>query len=118
MTGTRHALGIVLPGVFSGCALMPRFEVEKAREMVPSIREYALANIPDLTDREREFIRETEPGIGHANYTIYYYTWRNSEGKALFSVEAFPPSCGFEPTRANRVSESGNEDEGYARPVD
>jgi hypothetical protein len=87
-----------------GCGLMPRFEYKEAKALIPSIREYALANIEDLSEEESVFIIQKDPMIGHANYTIYYYWWKNKEGENLFCVESFSPSSGHEPIKAYRIN--------------
>ena len=94
---------MVFPGIcfICGCGLMPRFEHDQAQSLVPSIREYALSNIQNLSQEERNFIIQTEPVIGHANYMIYYYWWKNKDGETLFTVESSPPA-GHDPTRAYR----------------
>lgn len=93
-------------GIFfvCGCGLMPHFEYKEAKSLVPSVREYALNNIQDLSKEERNFIIQTEPVIGHANYMIYYYWWKNKDEKTLFCVESSAPSTGLGPTRAYRVN--------------
>ena len=87
-----------------GCGLMPHFEYREAKSLVPSVREYALSNLQDLSEEERDFILQTEPVIGHANYMIYYYWWKNKDGETLFCVESSPPSTGIKPTTAYRVN--------------
>jgi len=93
-------------GIFyvCGCGLMPRFEYKEAKALIPSIREYALANIEDLSEEERAFIIQKDPVIGHANYTIYYYWWKNKDDENLFCVESFSPSSGLKPTKAYRFN--------------
>ena len=55
------------------------------------MRLYALDNIPSLTEAERHLLTQTEPTIGHANYSDYYFTWTNpSDGRRLV-VESSPP---------------------------
>jgi hypothetical protein len=92
-------------GIFflCGCSLTPRFEYEAAKSLVPTVREYALLNIQGLSEEERSFIIQTEPVIGHANYTVYYYWWKNKNGEILFCVESPPPSSGLGPTKAYRA---------------
>lgn len=88
----------------SGCGLLPRYEYEEAKVLVPSIREYALNNIQDLSKEDRDFIYQTEPVIRHANYVIYYYRWQDKDGQTRFCVEAAPPSSEVAPTRAYRIN--------------
>jgi len=87
-----------------GCGLMPHFEYKEAKSLVPSVREYALSELPNLSEEERNFINQTEPVIGHANYMIYYYWWKNKDGQTLFCVESSSPSAGLGPTVAYRVN--------------
>ena len=88
-----------------GCWLMPQFEREQAKNEIPTMREYALNQIADLTEQERTMIIETEPVIGHANYAIYYFWWKDGEGNNILCVESLPPSNGLEPTRAYRCKD-------------
>ena len=93
-------------GIFfvCGCGLTPRFEYKEAKALIQSMREYALANIKDLSEEERVFIIQKDPVIGHANYTIYYYWWKNTKGENLFCVESFSPSSELEPIKAYRIN--------------
>jgi hypothetical protein len=94
----------ILFSFICGCGLLPRYEYEEAKSLVPSVREYALSTLQDLSEEERNFINQTEPSIGHANYVTYYYWWKNKEGRTLFWVESSRPSTGLEPMRAYRVN--------------
>lgn len=94
----------ILLSFICGCGLLPRYEYEEAKSLVPSVREYALSTLQDLSGEERNFINQTEPSIGHSNYMIYYYWWKNKEGKTLFCVESTSPSTGLEPMVAYRVN--------------
>jgi len=95
---------ILITFFMTGCGLMPHFEYEEAKSLVPSIREYAMSTLQNLSEEERDFITQTEPVIGHANYMIYYYWWKNKDGKTLFCVESTSPSAGLEPMAAYRVN--------------
>ena len=87
-----------------GCGLIPRFEHEQAKTQIPTIREYALKHITDLTEYERTLVMETEPVIGHANYVIYYFWWKDGAGNNMLCVESSSPSSGLEPVRAYRCT--------------
>ena len=101
MLKANHIL-LLVTVLVSGCGLLPRYEYEEAKALVPSIREYALNNIQDLSKEDRDFINQTEPVIGHANYVIYYYRWQDKDGQTRFCVEASTPSSEIAPTRAYR----------------
>lgn len=96
----RMVIVFVVLAVFGmlGCGLMPQFEHEQAKTKIPTMREYALKQITDLTEQERTLIMETEPVIGHANYFIYYYWWKDGAGNTVLWVESLPPSDGLGPT--------------------
>ena len=99
-----YNLSLIASVLVSGCGLFPRFEYDQAKVLVPSIREYALNNIQDLTKEDRDLISHTEPVIGHANYVIYYYWWKDKDGQTRFCVETAPPSSKIAPTRAYRIN--------------
>ncbi len=86
-----------------GCGVWPRFEIEAAKMATPQVRQYALDNQSNLTPDEREPIRTTEPQIGHANYVVYYFVWRDGKGKQVVGVETEPPPC--EPIRIWQAKE-------------
>ena len=104
---SRMVIVFVVLAVFGmfGCGLMPQFEHEHAKAKVPTMREYALKRITDLTKQERTLIMETEPVIGHANYVIYYFWWKDGAGNKVLCVESSPPSSGLGPTRAYRCQD-------------
>ena len=93
----------------SGCGLMPKFEYKQAKAMIPTIREYALNQITDLTEQERTLIIKTEPVIGHANYVIYYFWWKDETGKDILCAESLSPSSGIGPTEAYRCQDKHNQ---------
>jgi|GEM_PF-3450338 len=107
MMGNRshvRLFGVLLLGLglATGCGLMPKFEIQEAREQIPAMRTFLLAHVDDLNEAEKEFILSTDPVIGHANYMIYYYWWKDADGKCLFCVESSSPSSGVGPGRAYR----------------
>ena len=65
--------------------------LQQAKASVPEMRRYLVEQIPDLSQQERELIENSEPLIGHANYTIYYFLWKDLQDNTLFTVEATGP---------------------------
>lgn len=87
------SLLVVAMAIVSGCDTVPRSKFHEAHQSLPAVRAYALQQLPDLTDREREIIRTQDPTMGQANFVVYYFWWKDSEGKTFVTVEASPPPC-------------------------
>ena len=43
-----------------GCGLMPHFEYKEAKSLVPSVREYALSNLPNLSEEETSLTKQNQ----------------------------------------------------------
>jgi len=95
--GTRIWLSMLAGFLLSGCGYHQE-RLAEAREAIPSVRQYLIEKIPDLTESEKEFIKNNEPFIGHANYAVYYFNWFIDE--VTFTVETSGPP--FEPYKAER----------------
>jgi len=74
------------------------------RAAIPSVREYALEKMEDLTDAEEKTITTTEPKIS-ANYeqTEYSYVWKVDDHKKKF-IEVLTTPAPFMPIGAFRVN--------------
>jgi hypothetical protein len=72
----------------------------EARKAIPSVRQYLIERITDLTKSEKEFIQNNEPFIGHANYAVYYFKWFDFSDEVSFTVETSGPP--FRPYKAER----------------
>ena len=97
--GTRIWLSMLAGFLLSGCGYHQE-RLAEAREAIPSVRQYLIEKIPDLTAAEKEFIEKNDPFIGHANYTIYYFNWIDEADEVSFIVETCGPP--FEPYKAER----------------
>jgi hypothetical protein len=75
---------------------------DEAREAVPGVRDFALANLPELTIEEIRYITTSDPEIGNANGIVYYYYWRFEPTRTIFVVETSPPP--FTPHLAARAA--------------
>jgi hypothetical protein len=106
----RPALLLLLPLFLAACTTTelkqekPGLPVrtDEARSAVRNVRDYALANLPELTLEETRFITTTDPEIGHANGIVYYYYWRFEPTGTIFVVETSPPP--FTPHLAARAA--------------
>ena len=86
--------------VLSSCSLFP--SLKEARKHTPEVRGFLIHKL-QLTQVEKDLIENTEPVIGHANYTIYYYWWRDSSGENIFKVETTAPGESFSIISGKRV---------------
>jgi hypothetical protein len=75
-------------------------DLQKRAKLIPAVRQYLIEQIPDLTKSEKEFIKDNDPLIGHANYIVYYFEWFDLSDEVSFTVETSGPP--FRPYKAER----------------
>jgi hypothetical protein len=86
----RHRIqlfGLLACFLLAGCAYNRQFFGE-CRPAVPTMRDYAIQHLPDLSQDEKEFISATEPRLAQANYIEVHFTWTN-----VCEVFASSPPC-------------------------
>jgi hypothetical protein len=82
----------VLCTTLSGCSFFPG--IKEAAVCVPGVRAYALQNSTNLTPEAREIIEKQDPAIAHANYVVFYFSWRDATNRHIATVEtSAPPQC-------------------------
>jgi hypothetical protein len=70
----------------------------EARKAIPTVRQYLIEQITDLTKSEKKFIQKNKPFFGHANYIVYYFKWFDFTDESVFTVETSGPP--FKPYKA------------------
>jgi hypothetical protein len=75
----RHRIqlfGLLACVLLAGCAYNRQFFSE-CRPAVPTMRDYAIQHLIDLSQADKQFIAATEPRLAQANYIEVHFTWTN-----------------------------------------
>jgi transposase len=90
-TTVTYLVGLALCALLCSCSLFA--STKEAKACVPSVRTYALKSTA-LTPADREIIEKQEPTIAHANYVVFYFSWRDPSNRQIAQIEtSAPPQC-------------------------